>query len=115
MIKYSQIDDIFSGLSFSCEEYRLFDDDDIELPYCVYIAAETNPVSADGFNYITILTVRLVLVDDDINSGSQQEVETIMNNHNIFNTKSIDFDDENRLYTFTYEFEALNDYEQPSL
>lgn len=106
MIKYEQLSNIFSSVGFPVSEYNI-EDDDISLPYCAYVLSNDNQLSADGISYLSFLNVRLILVDSEISTTNQNKLENVLNTNGVFFTKEFDFDEEQRIYTTTYDFEVL--------
>lgn len=108
MKKYSELKNIFSQLSFNCEEYNYETNEEIDLPYCAYAKNDYEPTGADGVVYINIINVRLMLIDSDDNKQYQNEIETLFNNNEIYYDKSIDFVEDERVFTIQYDFEVLD-------
>jgi len=108
MISYSHLKTMFQGLSFDCEEYNIETNSIIDLPYAVYILTNANTVSADGSVLMSTLSIRLILVDTEITSSSQNELDNLLDSNDVFYTKAYDYEEDERIYSVTYEFEVLD-------
>lgn len=108
MIKYSEIKDLLSKLSFECEEYNLETDEEIDLPYAAYIRYDGSPIYGDCTNLFNLLYVRIILIDREVNSINQQEVKDLLGNNEISYTFNYSFDDELRIHTTSFTFEVLD-------
>lgn len=113
MIKYSQLDSLFATLPFECKEYNIEineDETSLPLPYSAYFPSSFSPFSADGINYVSTCETRLLLIDGDFQNTYQSDIENLLTDNGLFYQKEIDFDEDSRVYLFTYNFEVINDY-----
>ena len=99
---------IIAENSITITEYNVETNEDIELPYLVYIADDSNSFSADGVNYINFINVAIVLIDQSLNFELQQGIEQVFYKNDVFFEKNITFADEERLYTITYTIQAYD-------
>ncbi len=107
MIKYDDIELMFSGLPFEVKEFN-YEANEISLPYVTYVPSSANVASADGVVYLSTINVRLFLYDGKYDKSITESIETVFGANEIFYNKQITFDDEARLYIVEYEFEAIN-------
>lgn len=108
MIKYSEINNLVSQLSFECREYNLEKDSEINIPYAAYNKISHLPIFADGFNLINFIGVNLFLVFSN-ESEYADEIRKLFNDNNISFTEDYDFDEDERIHMITFTFVAIND------
>lgn len=109
MIKYSELETVFSQKGIKLEEYNLETDEEITLPYFVYTATDGTYFEADGINYLRMLTVGLAMIDETLNFPKQRIIESVLDDESTRYDKQINFDDEQRLYSITYTFSVFDD------
>ena len=109
MIKYTELESIFLDVDITIHEYNIETNDLIDLPYVVYIATDGNAFEADGINYFKTLSVGLAIIDETMNFALQRKIEEVFSAHYVSFDKTINFDDDARLYTITYNFEVIDD------
>lgn len=112
MIKYSEIKSVFEEVGLNAIEYNIDinNEDEIELPIIVYRVLDDAPFLADGVNYFKMLDIALALIDEGLNFPLQMLIEQQLNEHGMVFEKNINFDDTERLYTVSYSFSVIEDY-----
>lgn len=108
MIKYSQIKELTSKLSFKCDEYNLETDEEIDIPYSAYIRYDGDSIYADGINLLNFLYVRIILIDSEVNSIQQQEIKDLLESNEISYSFNYSFDEEHRIHTTSFTFEVID-------
>lgn len=110
MIKYSEIEKEFDDVGIKVNEYNIeLNDEEISTPFVVYTATDGDSFNADGQNYMNFLNVGLALIDETLNFTMQRQIEAVFDSTETGYDKVINFDDEARLYTITYQFTAYDD------
>lgn len=109
MIKYSELEHLFSLLSFKCNEYNFEILEDIELPFATFVRYDGDPIFADGSNLFNLLFVRVILIDSEINSFQQQEIKDLLSKNEIPYSYNYSFNEEYRIHTTSFTFEVIDD------
>ena len=110
MIKYSDIQRLFNAENLAIEEYNVqLNEEQIETPFLVYQATNDDDFGADGVNYIKILNVIILMVDEVLNFPLQRKIESIFVDNGVSYDKRTNFDDEERLYAISYNIEVFDD------
>ena len=107
MLKYSELQSAFSEYGISIEEYNIETDEDITVPYIAYVATDGDFFGADGVNYLQLLNINLVMLDEKMNFELQQSIEEVLNTYSISFNKNINFDEANRLYSVSFFFNVM--------
>ena len=114
MISYSDIYNIFHQAGIDIYEYNVeLNEEQINTPFLVYQATSGDNFGADGINYIKLLNVTIVMVDETMNFPLQSRIENIFSENDISFDKSINFDDEQRLYSVQYFISVIDDADLP--
>lgn len=108
MIKYSELNELFSKLSFPCTEYNFEIEEEIALPYAAYAKYDDSIVHADGVNLCNILLTRLIFLDSEADSSYQKEIENLFEDNEIGYVRSYEHDNEQRFYITTYSFSTID-------
>lgn len=108
MIKYSQLENIISKLSFKCGEYNLETDEEIDLPYAAYVRYDGNPIYADGKNLFNMLFVRILLIDKEVTSPNENELKRWFEDNEIGYDYGYTFNEEERIHIKTFTFKVLD-------
>lgn len=111
MVKYSELEELLKETGIPCSEYHIedFQEQFIEIPSLVYIVINTNDVPADGIPYVRFLNVRIELLTNSIGFEEQKKVEKALSKAELFFAKDIDYDEDNKLYSTTYDITVLED------
>lgn len=111
MINYSELKDVFNSKTLSIYEYNVETDEIVDLPFIVYRATDGDFFQADGQNYIKFLSVTMGMFDQTMNCELQRKIESVLDEHSTYYDKSINFDEEQRIYTVSYTFDVFDDAE----
>ena len=76
-----------------------------EPPFLCYLIPETNHFSADGMVYFKANEVHMELYTDLKDLAVEQQVEEVLDEHEIFYTKSEVWIESEKLYEVLYSFE----------
>ena len=109
MVKYSELENIFLSHDLVIHEYNIETNEEIDLPYMVYTAIDGEAFGADGINFFKTLTISLAVIDETMNFTLQRKIESVLDSITAFFDKQINFDDEARLYSITYNFTVIDD------
>lgn len=107
MIRYRKIDEAFASLPFPIKEYEYESNEEILLPYACYIISSIEPVYGDGITMFNTLTINLLYITDVLDLEEQKAIELCMTDNGLAYEKTIDFDEEERVYTVVYTFTAI--------
>lgn len=109
MLKYSEIENTFNAIGITISEFNLETDDNIELPYVVYTANDSESFGADGINYIRLLNMTIAFFDETMNLQLQRKIESVFDENEVRFQKSINFDDDARIYAVSYTITVMDD------
>lgn len=109
MVKFTELESIFSESDVAINKYSYETDEEIDLPYLVYDATSGESFGADGISFFKTLIISLALIDESPNFAMQRKVESVLDSNTVYFEKSISFDDNSRLYTVIYTFSVVDD------
>lgn len=109
MIKYSEIKDLFASYDINAYEYNIETIDIVDLPLIVYTVMDGESFRADGICYKNFMNVSLAIIDENLSFTAQRNVEKVFDDNFTSYDKQVNFDDSERLYTITYNFEVFDD------
>lgn len=107
MLKYSELQSAFDEYDIPVEEYNIETDEEITVPYIAYVVSDGDSFGADGINYLQLLNVNLVMIDEKLNFDLQNQIEQVLSANSLSFNKTINFDEANRLYSVTFYFNVL--------
>lgn len=106
MIKFEELKPMLEETGYPVIEYAdMVDDDEYEYPLIIYNYSDDEPFSADGIPYITLHNIRVVVLTEE--KSLQENVKQILLDHEIHFSYDTDYDDDNRVFLGTYNFQAL--------
>ena len=111
MIKYSEIENLFSDKGIEIHEYNieLVSSQQIETPIVIYTRTNEDSFEADGINFMNFVSVTLALIDETRNIPMQNLIQSVLYENDTTYDKSTNFDDEERLYSVSYIFTVIDD------
>lgn len=109
MLKYSELEQTFDDYGITVEEYNIETDDElVETPYIAYVVSDADSFGADGINYLKLLNINLVMIDEKLNFDLQRNIETVLSDNSLSFNKTINFDENNRLYSVSFFFNVMD-------
>lgn len=108
MLKYSELESVFGASGITVEEYNIETDEEVEIPYVAYVVSDADSFGADGVNYLKLLNVNLVMIDEKLNYSLQNDIEAVLTSNALSFNKTINFDEQNRLYQVSFFFNVMD-------
>lgn len=111
MVKYNELGSILESTNIPCAEYHYedFEEQTIAIPSLVYTIISNDDRSADGKAYIRFLNVRIELLTNTIGFEEQEKVEEALRDKDVYYSKSVEYDEDNRLFSTVYDITVLPD------
>lgn len=76
-------------------------------PFICFYYADSDDMSADNVNYVKVRRLVVELYTDNKDFELENTVETVLNNHGLFYSKSEIYIDSERMYEVIYESEVI--------
>ena len=108
MLKYSELESVFGASGITVEEYNIETDEEVDIPYVAYVVSDADSFGADGVNYLKLLNVNLVMIDEKMNFPLQNSIEGVLADNDLSFNKTVNFDETNRLYSVSFYFNVMD-------
>lgn len=103
---YDEINEMMQGIGLPFAYHHFAEGESPEPPFTIFLSPGENTFGADNLMYFSFKQLNIELYTDEKSPETEERVEEVLLQHNLYYTKSETWIESEKLYEVLYELEV---------